>query len=826
MMDTTLDGLESTNAFLDDIIIITKGTIEKHEAEIDKTLHRLNEENLAISLHKWEFGLNEITWLGYKINSEGIKPTKRKTDAIIQLENPKTLKQLRSIMGSIHHLIKFIPNLATLSAPIRPLLSSATSKKKLEWNENHSIAFQNIKNAIQKIVEQKHFNIQKDTRVKCDASKEGRGACLEQKENNNWQPIAYASRFLNKNEQRYSINELELLAVVWSLEHFKYYLFGSHFTLQTDHQALLSALKKNRGNKTYQSRLTRWVDRLLPFHFKVEHISGKNMGFADYLSRHPNSPPTGENMNENHVINVITSLKYILASNQRKLTNQRARAINTQNDVINHSKRNAQKQHAFCQFNDRNQSPLITPYLSNKFPFNNTLKNKLLLSKQNTHTSPPSKIYITTRGRPDRETNNIPITKRPRLPNKKRMELPTGDPANIKNTIATQTEETNNLGLGRTPLNSKQHYNPFSEINYDEAPDYLKNLHQVLGEDFIAEATKADPQSRSLQQIIKDKDWTTLKHFSRYWHSLKRDLGVTPSGCIIYDGKLFIPTQLRKPIRNSIHRKHPGQSGMMHLANLIWFPRIHREIVTLTQNCQPCIKIGKNIKPIIPKNKISELPKLSEPNEEVQMDFAGPVLDEKNKESYILASVDRYSRYPHAKVYHNCDAETAIDHLNQYIKFHGIPRNIRCDQAQSFKSRQFEIYCKNNNIKLILAPVGDHRATGMIERLIQTIKRRLSVLNNDTNLSKITLADKIAEIIQEIKIIPNTTTKIAPYTAHFGRKINTQLSNIVTKPSHTNLSYKNTKKFLFRQEEGPQATHAEPGIHMECRDRLGARIGH
>ena len=76
MIDTTLDGLDSTYAFLEDIIIITKGTIEKHEEEIDKTLNRLNEENLAISLYKCEFGLNEIIWLGYKINAEGIKPTK------------------------------------------------------------------------------------------------------------------------------------------------------------------------------------------------------------------------------------------------------------------------------------------------------------------------------------------------------------------------------------------------------------------------------------------------------------------------------------------------------------------------------------------------------------------------------------------------------------------------------------------------------------------------------------------------------------------------------------------------------------------------------
>ena len=66
MMDTTLDGLKSTNAFLDDIIIISKGTLEEHETEIDKTLNRLDNKNLAITLHKCEFGWTENTWLRYK----------------------------------------------------------------------------------------------------------------------------------------------------------------------------------------------------------------------------------------------------------------------------------------------------------------------------------------------------------------------------------------------------------------------------------------------------------------------------------------------------------------------------------------------------------------------------------------------------------------------------------------------------------------------------------------------------------------------------------------------------------------------------------------
>ena len=278
------------------------------------------------------------------------------------------------------------------------------------------------------------------------------------------------------------------------------------------------------------------------------------------------------------------------------------------------------------------------------------------------------------------------------------------------NTIATQTEETSNIGQGRKPLTDMEHFNPPPEIVHENSPDYLKQLYRVFGENFIAEATRSDPQSKNLFQIIEEKNWDTLKHFSRYWHSLKRDLSTTPTGCTLYDGKLFIPTQLRILVTNSIHRNHPGQSGMMHLANLIRFSRIHREIVTLTQNCQPCIKIGKNLKPIIPKSKIANLPSLYEPDEEIQLDFAGPITDEQQKDSYILASVDRFSPFPHAKVYHNCDTDTAIEKFEKYIKFHGIPRNIRCDQAQAFKSRQFETFCNNHNIRFILAPAGDHRA--------------------------------------------------------------------------------------------------------------------
>ena len=127
-----------------------------------------------------------------------------------------------------------------------------------------------------------------ETRIKCEESRAGLGAALEQRSTTDWHTVAFASRFLNSNEERYSINELELLGVVWSVEFFEYHLFGKSFTIITDHRALLSIMKEHRSNKSYNSCLTPWVARLLPFDFNIEHIPGAKMGLVDYISCQPN----------------------------------------------------------------------------------------------------------------------------------------------------------------------------------------------------------------------------------------------------------------------------------------------------------------------------------------------------------------------------------------------------------------------------------------------------------------------------------------------------------------------------------------------------------
>ena len=242
-MDYTLVGLSNTYCSLDDIIVVSKGTKESHLKYVYKCLQKLDADNLRIKLSKCHFAKHQKNWLGFTFPQNGVKPVESKTAAIAGIKVPKTLKQLQAFLGSVHHLSKFIPNLAKICHPLRPLLKKS---EKFIWTDIHRKHFEYTKTVIANATENTHFNPNLETRIKCDASRQGLGAALEQLDCDGWKTVAFASRFLNNTEERYSINELELLGVVWAIEYFNYCLFGKNFTVLTDHRALLSILKSHR----------------------------------------------------------------------------------------------------------------------------------------------------------------------------------------------------------------------------------------------------------------------------------------------------------------------------------------------------------------------------------------------------------------------------------------------------------------------------------------------------------------------------------------------------------------------------------------------------
>ena len=106
---------------------------------------------------------------------------------------------------------------------------------------------------------------------------------MQKSENGNkFNVIAYHSRKLNKAEKNYGITEQECLAVIDSLKHFRYIIFGYQITILTDHTALKEIFK----NPNYSGRRARWFLTAMDYDMEFKYIPGKHNTVADCLSRY------------------------------------------------------------------------------------------------------------------------------------------------------------------------------------------------------------------------------------------------------------------------------------------------------------------------------------------------------------------------------------------------------------------------------------------------------------------------------------------------------------------------------------------------------------
>ena len=151
---------------------------------------------------------------------------------------------------------------------------------------------------------------------------------------------------------------------------------------------------------------------------------------------------------------------------------------------------------------------------------------------------------------------------------------------------------------------------------------------------------------------------------------------------------------------------HPGSWGMISLSQYAWWPYMHRKTLAKASDCVPCTEIGKNLKPVIPKSKRYPHKGCQEPNEEIQIDFGGPITSDKDKDIYFLACIDRYSKHPTARIFEHANGTNVVKFLRDYAYTHGIPRTIPLDQATCLVGKQVTNYCNEININILDAPVG------------------------------------------------------------------------------------------------------------------------
>lgn len=264
--------------YLDDILIVTED-FSTHVAMLKEVARRLREANLTVNLSKSRFCVGKLTYLGYDLSSEGVSTNTAKVDAILQLPIPNSIKGLRQVIGMLSWYRKFIPDFATVIAPLTDLLKGKPTN--LNWTTEADEAFSRLKQLLASAPILATPNYDLPFRVKTDASDFGCGGVLVQGEGDQERVIAYMSRKFTSAERNYTTTEKELLGVIYSIEKFRQYLVGAKFHLETDHSALIWLLRL----KDAKGRLARWILSLQEYDFEVTHRPGRENVVPDALSR-------------------------------------------------------------------------------------------------------------------------------------------------------------------------------------------------------------------------------------------------------------------------------------------------------------------------------------------------------------------------------------------------------------------------------------------------------------------------------------------------------------------------------------------------------------
>jgi len=164
-MAQCFEDLPGVETDIDDIIVWGTSK-EDHDGKLKNVLKRCQEINLTLNLEKCQFGLTEVCYVGHMLTSSGIKPDPEKVIAITEMPAPTDKKGIERLLGTVNYLAKFIPNMSTVTEPIRALLKS---DNEFVWETAQKHAFEEIKQILSKEPVLKYFSVKKPVIVSCDA---------------------------------------------------------------------------------------------------------------------------------------------------------------------------------------------------------------------------------------------------------------------------------------------------------------------------------------------------------------------------------------------------------------------------------------------------------------------------------------------------------------------------------------------------------------------------------------------------------------------------------------------------------------------------------
>jgi len=272
--------------YIDDLLVFS-GSFDEHLVHLQEVFDKLQEANLRLHPEKCYFAKPQVKFLGHILSSSGVAVDPDKVEKIKIFPRPSSVTQLRQFMGICNFYRRFVKGYAKIASPLNELLRKDVT---FLWTTACEESFQTLKTALMVTPTLAFANMQKPFHLSTDASATAIGYILSQIDDNGRDvPLEFGGRALRPAETRFMVTEIEGLALVEAIRHFRPYLVNNHFHIYTDHISLkwLQDIRASTG------RLARWSLLLQGFNFTIHYRPGKANTAADALSRmeHPEPPP-------------------------------------------------------------------------------------------------------------------------------------------------------------------------------------------------------------------------------------------------------------------------------------------------------------------------------------------------------------------------------------------------------------------------------------------------------------------------------------------------------------------------------------------------------
>ena len=275
-MINILQGLQGVVCQIDDVLVFGK-THKEHDSQLCAVMRQLESAGVTLNSAKCEFAKDQVQFLGHLVSKAGVQADPQKIAAIMKMKPPNNITELCRFLGMINQCVKFSPNLAEITQPLRVLLSKNC---KWHWSQTQVDAYEAVKKEILKPTVLALYDLTAFRKISTDASSFGLGAVLLQKQNNVWRPVAFASRAMTETECSYAQIEKEALAIAWACEKFSDYVLGKKIVVETDHKPLVSLLS-NKRLENLPPRILRFRLRLSRYDYAIEQVPGKLLYTAD-----------------------------------------------------------------------------------------------------------------------------------------------------------------------------------------------------------------------------------------------------------------------------------------------------------------------------------------------------------------------------------------------------------------------------------------------------------------------------------------------------------------------------------------------------------------